>query len=334
MSQNELRRDPLTGGWAVIVKNGKEVSELLLSDFQPKAAIDLQDSSADLDIEILRLPEHAQNSSEIITQVIAEKHPVLQIHGEVNNRGVGLYDMCDGIGAHEIVKDAPTNPLPFEELPVNHIESILGAYQRRVRDLKNDARFRYVLIHKYQPETTRYEGFKPMSHIIATPITPLRVRQKLESSMKYYQYKERCLCCDISWQELEAKKRIITENEAFIAISPFASQVPFHMIILPKRHEAFFENNGQISLLADMLKDVLQRLKKVTGQNSYEFFIHSGPNTTAARKRGYWKTIEKDWHWHVDIQPQIRLVRPDESRIGFPVNMIPPEKATQYLKSA
>ncbi len=75
----------------------------------------------------------------------------------------------------------------------------------------------------------------------ATPITPKRVKEELIGAQRYYELKERCIFCDIINQELESGKRIIYQNESFIAINPFASRFPFETWILPTNHNPDFD---------------------------------------------------------------------------------------------
>ena len=64
---------------------------------------------------------------------------------------------------------------------------------------------------------------------------------------QYYVYKERCVFCDIIRQETERATRVISENEDFIAMSPYAPRFPFETWMLPKRHESAFEDSSSRS---------------------------------------------------------------------------------------
>ncbi|MCA9731761.1 MAG: hypothetical protein H6696_13795 [Deferribacteres bacterium] len=330
--KNELRRDPVNGSWTVIMKNNSKLAELLLPVDNNQ---NLSDESSISNLiesgEELMRESRSADSNDWLFKVIAGKQPVLQIHGPLNNRGKGLYDVCDGIGAHEIVLETHDTGLPFEDLSVDHITKVMTAYATRIVDLKRDVRFRYVMVHKMQQGTNR-EDFHALSHIVATPITPIKIRLKLENCKRHYQYKERCLFCDIIYQEQDNEERVVAESDHFIAISPFASSVPFHLQILPKNHEPFYENNSQIAQLAEMMKDLLTKLKRVTGQNNYEIYINSAPNIDSAKRRGYWRTLHSDYHWHIEILPLLRFKNNVKEDVGFSINPISPEKATYHLR--
>ncbi|KAA3619742.1 MAG: hypothetical protein DWQ05_03170 [Calditrichaeota bacterium] len=335
IEKNELRRDPISGSWTVVIHNTGKLEELLQpidnASVQVEKKIILEQYGAG--DEILRIMEEgATDEKSWLLKVVAGQHPVLQIHGALNNRGKGLYDVCDGVGAHEIVIESREPGIPFEAFDVAHLTKLLTAYSARILDLKKDDRFRYIMVHKKQYGFNSISGNRAISHIVATPITPLGIRLKLESCLRHFKYKERCLFCDIIYQEQDSEERLITENDAFVAISPFAATVPFHMMILPKDHEPFFEKNEKLNQLAEILKDVLNRFKTVTGQNAYEILINSAPNLESAKRRGYWKTLTNDYHWHLEILPTLKFKNNLNEDVGFPINFVSPEKVTRLLQ--
>ncbi|MCM8762650.1 MAG: galactose-1-phosphate uridylyltransferase, partial [Candidatus Omnitrophica bacterium] len=48
---------------------------------------------------------------------------------------------------------------------------------------------------------------------------------------------------------------------------------------------------------------------------------------------GYWQTIEKDYHWHIEIIPRLVKQGGFEWGTGFYINPTPPEEAADFLKS-
>jgi UDPglucose--hexose-1-phosphate uridylyltransferase len=102
------------------------------------------------------------------------------------------------------------------------------------------------------------------SQLIATPILPKRVIEELEGAKQYYNYKERCIFCDIIKQELHEKVRVIALNDLFVAIEPFASRFPFETWLMPRYHDSSFEyiKSEQIPHFAAIFKETLARLAK------------------------------------------------------------------------
>ncbi len=270
-------------------------------------------------------------------RVVSNKFPALRIEGELDREGEGVFDKMNGIGAHEVVIESPDHNLHLPDQPLEHLERIIRAYQSRLKDLMNDPRFRYVLIFKNHGVTAGASLSHPHTQIIATPITPRTISMELNSARDHYVRKERCLFCDIIRQELKDGTRVISQNEDFVAICPYASRFPFEVFIAPLVHHHTFVNisEGQIKSLSQILKDVLTRLKVSLNDPPYNFVFHVAPNTKAKAKRpGYWTTLEHDWHWHIEIMPRLTRVAGFEWGTGFYINPVPPEDAARYLREA
>ena len=80
-------------------------------------------------------------------RVVPNKFPTLRVEGEIERRGHGVYDLMNGVGAHELVIESPRHDDTFASLPV----SALGdhhSYQERMLDLRRDVRFRSIVVFK------------------------------------------------------------------------------------------------------------------------------------------------------------------------------------------
>lgn len=339
---NQLRRDPITGIWTIIVQNGKELAELKPDSGaqearKPNAEACMfcrgRENETPAEIYAIRQSGSMRNEPGWRVRVVPEKYPVLQIHGDLNNRGYGMYDMYDGIGAHELVVESPEHSKGLADLNESELQEVLTAYRERILDLKRDPRFRYVLVHKHMSDGLEPHARHALTHVLASPITPQRVREEFLNAQQFFAMKERCLICDVIRQESGDAQRIVGENESFIALCPFASHTPFETWILPKRHETFFEWNNELPELARLMRTVLVRLHELLGEHNYVLEVHSGPNLNAGKQRGYWKTVEKDFHWHIEITPRLRGYASYESGLGFHVNWVPPERAAEMLRA-
>lgn len=340
MRKNELRRDPITGNWTIVLKNGVPI-ERIIEQVQTRPPVRMQTCSycesheheTPPEISTIRREGSQPNEPGWLVRVIPEKYPVLQIHGDLNNRGLGIYDLLDGIGAHEVVIETPQHGVDLCECDADQLERVLETYKGRFLDLKRDSRFRYVLLHKSPTDGEDGREDHSFAQIIATPITPLLVKEELANARRHYELKERCLFCDIIRQEQEAGLRVVLDYKNFVALSPFAAQRAFQIMILPKRHETFFEWNSDLRDLAELFAVLFQHMHGVLGRFDYVMVIHSGPNLDAGKQRGYWKTLERDFHWHIEISPKIRVYSSFEVSSGFQVNPVPPETAARLLRS-
>ena len=151
------------------------------------------------------------------------------------------------------------------------------------------------------------------------------MQEELDGAKAYYNYKERCVFCDIVRQELNQGLRLISENEDFVAAAPFAPRFPFETWILPKAHDAFFEDaqKHEYVSLSKMIRDVLLRVEKVLTNPPYNLIIHTSPLR---------ETDGRYYHWHIELMPKLTRVAGFEWGSGFYINPTSPEEAAKFLR--
>ncbi len=341
---SELRKDPVIGRWVVIATERKfrpqefsgtaEAQKETFCPFCPG-----NEDKTPAEIYAKRPSATEPNSPGWQIRVVPNKFPALRIEGDLNKKGVGMYDMMNGIGAHEVIIETPSHinesggNTDIKDYTRETIADILETYRIRTIDLKKDPRFRYILVFKNFGKEAGASLSHPHSQLIATPVVPKRVKEELTGSKWYYEYRERCVWCDIINQEIDSGKRIVAQNESFLAIAPFASRSPFELSILPFRHSPDFEaiTHKEKELLAELMLTIFKKISKGLNSPSYNFMLHTAP--CRYPRPGYWQTIEKDYHWHIEIMPRLVKQGGFEWGTGFYINPTPPEEVTDFLKS-
>ena len=329
----ELRKDPITGRWVIIsTDRAKRPSDFLRQSVEIKGngfcpfCYGNEDKTPP---EILAYGRNGagRNQPGWTVRVVPNKFPALGIEGDLDRQGEGLFDKMNGIGAHEVIIETPTHEATLATLPEKSIEQVLAAYRDRVLDLKNDRRFRYILIFKNHGEAAGASLEHTHSQLIALPIVPKRVREEVDQSKRYYQEKERCIFCDMIRQEIETESRVINENEHFIAIAPYAPRFPFETWLLPKQHSSAFENNQSpiYTGLAKLMRDILARLDNVLDRPAYNYVIHTSPIGEESNDH---------YHWHIEMMPKLTKVAGFEWGTGFYINPTPPEESARFMREA
>jgi UDPglucose--hexose-1-phosphate uridylyltransferase len=258
-------------------------------------------------------------------RVVPNQFPVLRVEGTLDRQGEGLFDKMNGIGAHEVIIESPRHEDTLATLDDEAIERVLQAARERVQDLKRDQRFRYIIIFKNHGAAAGASLDHSHSQLIALPIVPREVRDEVDGARVHYETKERCVFCDIVRQETADGRRLIAENADMVALAPYAPRFPFETWILPRRHQALFEDapRHEYASLARMLGDILRRINKTLLLPPYNLLIHSAP---VAEKAGEY------YHWHVEIIPKLTKVAGFEWATGFYLNPTSPEEAAQVLR--
>lgn len=329
----ELRKDPVLGRWVIIsTERAKRPQDF---KFEPEAKrlspadcpfCPGNESATPPEIMAVRPDRSPPNGPGWTLRVIPNKFPALRIEGELDRRGEGIYDRVNGIGAHEVIIETPDHAQDLADLSPDAFYQVVLAYQRRILDLKKDNRFRYVMVFKNYGAVAGASLEHSHSQLIATPIVPKRVMEEMDGAKRYYEYRERCIFCDIVAQETKTGRRMIAENNEYIAFCPFAPRFPFEIWILPRSHASNFEDSDQdhVRQLAMILKDCLCRLKKALNTPPYNFVIHTSPITL--------KGLEF-YHYHIEIIPVLTRIAGFEWGTGFYINPTPPEESAEYLKS-
>ena len=339
----ELRKDPLIGRWVIIATERAKRPVDFVAPHDEAGAEEAcpfcegREAQTPKEILAIRSNGGAADKPGWTVRVVPSIKPVLRIEGGLNRHGKGMYDLMDGIGAHEIIVESPQHVSNAADLSVEQIHAGLQATVARMTDLERDPRFRYVLWFKNYGSVAGAGRIQHCrSQLIATPVTPLRVKEELIGSRRYFEDKERCLACDLLSQELETKTRVVAESTHIVALCPFASRFPFELWILPKRHSCDFgkARADELTDLAAVFKQLLSRLKVVLDDAPYNYLLHTAPFRNQGGKVGHWKTIEEDYHWHIELIPRLTRVAGFEWGSGFYINPTPPEESAKYLREA
>jgi UDPglucose--hexose-1-phosphate uridylyltransferase len=332
----ELRKDPIIGRWVIIATERQKRPvvfhtrpEEKKSGFCPFCAGN--ESSTPPEVLSYRPANTEKDKPGWWLRVVPNKFPALMIEGEPNRVGEGMYDRMNGIGAHEVVIETPKHDLSIGDMSEREVEEIIWAFRDRTIELHKDKRFRYILIFKNQGRNAGATLDHPHSQIIALPVVPKRVQEEVSGAAKYYEYKERCVYCDIVYQERKDRVRIVEESDRFLAFIPFASRFPYEACVIPKSHESYFndiQKNG-VADLGKVLRSLIKRYKEVLGDPDYNFMIHSTPFEDGPLPY---------YHWHMEVMPRLTTVAGFEWGTGFYINPVPPEDAaaelTQYIVKA
>jgi UDPglucose--hexose-1-phosphate uridylyltransferase len=296
----ELRKDPITRSWVI---TGDDPAD---GKARPSAGC-LFCPDANPQPQVVGTVASAGNPWS--ARAVVHPRPLYHIEGDPGRRGDGIYDRMKSVGAHEVLVENSRHDRDLWNAGDAEIEQFLRLAADRISDLKHDARIKYVSLFKDHGASAGQEFAHPTSQITATMFVPRRVLYELRASREYFQSKERCVFCDIIHQEETQALRVIEASADYIALCPYAPRVPYETWILPRDHETAFERTaaarqGQLGALASMLRRTLQRVRTITEE--FHLVLHTSPNSQHPSKTlGYWKTIDEDYHWHIEILPAL-----------------------------
>ncbi len=322
---SELRRDPLRRRWVVL---SNDRGRLPLRPPAPPPApaggrCPLCDAASSGEAAI------AQRMGPVgPVTVLANRFPVLEARpGGVDRWPVGRHDGVEGIGAHEIIVEAPDHDLDLSDMPAGQVAQVLRSWRDRLGDLRQDRRLRWIQIFRDRGRDAGARTDHPHSQVIALPAVPEAVGVEAAAVAAHWAAHERCLACDLLRDELDARDRIVRADDRFVSLCPYASPRPFSVEVVPRTHEASFAavTDEDLDALAGHLLDVLQRVRVATGDAGYHLTLRTAPNTPGLP--------EGAWHWRLEITPQLWTPTGFDLATGVPINPTSPEDAAAHLRT-
>jgi UDPglucose--hexose-1-phosphate uridylyltransferase len=328
----ELRKDPLTRSW---VLTGDDIPETA-----PRPATECRICSGAKDRlqQISSRAALAGQPGSWSARAVVHPNAIYHIEGEAERRGQGLYDRMPPVGAHEVLVENPKHDRQLWQADDSEIEQFLLLAAQRIQDLKGDQRFRYISVFKNYGAGSGQEFEHPNSQLTATTFIPRRVLYELRAGLDYFKQKERCVFCDMLAQEMQQSQRIVEVRGDFTALCPYATRAPYETWILPRTHDAAFERfalsrPGAIRDLAGLLKRTLQRIRTIT--EPFHLVLHTAPNRShISQSLGYWKTLDDDYHWHIEILPILAAKAKSYTFKEVYYSPVSPETAAKRLREA
>jgi UDPglucose--hexose-1-phosphate uridylyltransferase len=327
---SDLRKDPIVGRWVIIAKNRakrpNELTDGLLersSGFCPFC--EGHETHTPGEIVAYREAGTPRDAPGWRVRVVPNKFPALEIEGDLNKRGQGLYDLMNGVGAHEVIIESPRHLRSTAELDDASLGDVFWIYRERLLDLKRDPRLLYGMVFKNVGAAAGASLEHTHSQLIVTPIVPISVVEEIEGSHAFYRYRGRCVFCDMIEQELAFEQRIVFDSPGFVAFCPFAARFPFETWIVPTTHASHYEtlSRGGADELARVIRRVVQKIEAALDRPAYNYIIHTAPFDTQALDH---------YHWHIEIIPRVTKTAGFEWGTGFYINPVPPEEAATFMR--
>jgi UDPglucose--hexose-1-phosphate uridylyltransferase len=326
----DLRKDPITGRWVIIAtdraRRPADFTRERVIPSAPRFCPFCVGNESKTPPEVLAYrTAGGPNEPGWTLRVVPSKFPALRVEGELDRKGEGLYDRMNGVGAHEVILETTDHLASLATIPDRQVADVMFAVRDRMLDLRKDERFRYILVFKNHGEPAGATLEHPHSQLIALPVVPKRVQEELDGALRYFQYRERCIFCDMVQQELETQTRVVLETDHFVVLCPYAARFPFETWIVPRRHESHYESLAAETIhnLGWVLNQTLKKIDKSLENPPYNIILHTAPVQD--------RPLEH-YHWHIEIMPKLTKVAGFEWGSGFYLNPTPPEEAARFLR--
>ena len=330
----ELRQDPATKQWVIIARErAKRPHDFIKLAGAPPLPEYKGDCPFCLGNESMTPPETMayreggpSNGPGWWVRVVPNKFSALVPEGSISRREEdSLFRKMDGVGQHEVIIESPKHNQCIALMETRQVEEILLAYRERYLALREDPRFKLIIIFKNHGRAAGTSLEHPHSQLVATPIVPLTIRHRFEKAASHFDDNGTCVYCDLIREGLRVPTRLIQETDRFITFHPFASRWPFETWIMPKKHRSSFGDASveELENLAPVLRSVLGALQQKLGDPDYNFVVHSAPTKNS---------VKPYFQWHVQIVPRLTTAAGFEIGSGMYINTAIPEETAAFIR--
>ena len=228
----------------------------------------------------------------------------------------GQWIALPGFGYHEVMVDSMDHFASAADFSLKHMELLLRVYRDRYVHYRYMDGINYVSIFKNKGPESGATLEHSHSQVVALPIIPPIMKQEISAIMDA----SFCLYCNVADREM-ASDRLIAKNDSWILISPFYSQSPYEMWIIPRTHLSNLEdlNQEQMKGLAALLRDALRKMKALLDDPPFNYMFYQLPY---------------DYHINIRIQPAVTKIAGLEKSTGVYIVPVPPEDAASELRQA
>ena len=256
---------------------------------------------------------------------IYNKFPAFSPKVEIKRFNEGIHHSVSGYGATEVIVENPRHNLCMATMKDREVEDVIKAYKSRYEAIQNMKGIESIIIFRNHGASAGTSLEHPHSQLIATPIVPPQIRNRLDAAARFFDATGSCVFCYALAEELKDKKRIVLETERFVSFLPYAGASPFLTWIFPKRHMSSFADidDAEIKDLSKILRSTLAKLYHGLNNPDFNYTIRSIPVNEKASAY---------FHWYLSIVPRISLPAGFELGSGIFINTSLPEESAEFLR--
>jgi UDPglucose--hexose-1-phosphate uridylyltransferase len=323
----EVRVDPLSGHRTIIASDRAERPGGGLSctppdPIDPEKDPFLEGHEDRTPPEVYRAGGGAPDTPGWTVRVVPNLYPALTPEAADTERDANpdLFTAVAARGDHEVVVNAPQPHVSLSQLEPAQVSAAVDVWRARIRH-HTEAGARYV--HAIVNERREGGASLPHTHaqIYALGFVPAEIARERE---RFAAYAVRTmgsnLLGDLVQEEVRRRERIVAVDDEAVLIAPYASRLPFQLLLAPRRPQPRFEDD---TAGAALLHDALSRLARRFGSPPpLNLWVRTAPPGA------------EHFGWRIDIQPRLSHLAGLEMGAGVNLNIVAPELAAAELRDA
>lgn len=231
-----------------------------------------------------------------------------------------LFHATAARGAHEVIVNAPQPVTSLADLEREQVSAAVEVWRERIREHAERAAYVHLIVNE------RREGGASLPHthaqLYALDFVPAAVARERERFGAYAtQTMGGNLLGDLVQEEVRLRDRIVAIDDEAVLMAPYASRLPYQLMLAPRTPRARFEDDGPTG--AALLHEGLQRLARLLGASPpLNLWVRTAPR--GAERFG----------WRIDVVPRLTHMAGLELGTGVHLNVVAPERAAAALRDA
>jgi UDPglucose--hexose-1-phosphate uridylyltransferase len=327
---SELRQDRTTGAWVIVApqRGARPHARLPGERAQQRPRFDpacpfCPGNEAQLPGIVAETP--AQDPPGWRLRVVPNKFPAVQL--QPPPVAGGEHQARPGHGVHEVIIESPWHDAKPATMSASELTAVVSAYRARSRALREQDGIEAVILFRNYGQRAGASLMHPHTQIIALDFVPPKLAALGDWAERYHREHGACAMCEEIAIERKNGTRVVDENDAFVALVPFAAEHPFELWLVPKQHQASFTALADDALggFAALLGRALRRLRAALDDPPYNFVVDSAPKGEGATPH---------LHWRLRLVPDVATWGGFELGAGLPINPSSPEDDARLLRAA
>ena len=211
----------------------------------------------------------------------------------------GLFRAESEKGICKVICFSPDHSKSLAEMEVEDIKKVVHVWQEEYATLGENEMINYVQIFENKGAVMGCSNPHPHGQIWSQSTLPNEVDKKDKHQKEYFNKNNSSLLADYLAQELEAKERIIFENDDFVVLTPFWAVWPFEVMIAPKKAK-----KNILELSDTEAKNYAEAISVIT--STYDkLFNTSFPYSSGIHQAPTNGEENEHWHFHMSFYPPL-----------------------------